>query len=102
MNDYANRVFEAIKSFDAKFVGFVENSLKPYGIPPNPPFFTTYLVLAIKVVFYFSILLIPLSIIKLFFIGNTKFTVMLIAIIITIGLAVATIFLGFFQLLYSL
>lgn len=101
MNDYANRVFEAIKSFDAKLVGIIENSLKPYGIPPSPPYFSGHLTLSIKVVFYLLILLIPLSIIKLFFIGSRKFTLLLIVIIITIGLAVAAIFLGFFQLLYS-
>ncbi len=101
MADILDKIVFFFRSFDLKLVDLINNFLKPYGIPPNPPYFTARLTFFVRIVIYLTALIIPLSIIKIFFIGYRKFTMLLVTIIIIVGLAVAAIFLGFFQLLYS-
>ena len=84
MADILDKILFFFQSLDLKLVNIINNFLKPYGIPPNPPYFTARLPFFARIVIYLTALLIPLSIIKLFFIGYRKFTILLVTIIINI------------------
>ena len=90
-----------IKLLDSNVNDFVSNFLKPYSIPSEAPFFVKNLPLFIKTIIYSLAILIPLSFIKIFFIGKRKFTYILLLFVGIIGLAIAGIFFGFLQLLFS-
>ena len=90
-------IIQKVRHFDSKIAEYITNFLKPYSFPSNPPYFTAHVPLYIKLVFYLSTILILLSFIKLFFIGNRKYTILLVILVVLIGLAIAGIFFGFMQ-----
>lgn len=94
------KAISILQLFDKRLTEYILLFLKPYFIPPNPPYFTAHLPQYTKAVFYLVVVLIPLSILKLFFIGKRKLTWLLILIVGVIGLTTAGIFCGFFQLLF--
>lgn len=96
-----NNIKLVFAQFDANVTGAISDFLKSYSIPPDAPIITTGIPIYMKIVIYLTIILIPLSFIKLFFIGKRIYTLFLLFILGTLGLAFVGIFLGFMWLLYQ-
>lgn len=91
-----------IRLFDNKFSKEITQFLIKYNLPTPPPFFTKYIPFFVKVIFYSTLLVIPLVTVRFLYPYNKKIlSLIIIAILILIGLSTFGIFLGFFQLVYS-
>jgi hypothetical protein len=89
----------AIK-IDGRVDQYIEEFLEPYILAVDPPYLSTLLPMFFEMVFYLLIILVPLSLIKVFYLGYRTYTYLLVFIVLLIGLALAGIFFAFLQLLY--
>lgn len=87
---------------DSAFENIIQRFLQESYFPPgNLPEFTTFLPKSIKLIAYFFVLSLILSLFKILHPENRIITLVLISVLIITGTLLILIFLGFMQLLYE-
>ena len=94
-------IINSLKLIDQKLSNFIQDFLKPYQIDVSHSLITQLLPQNIKLMIYFIIFILPFLILKILYPYNRIISLILLAFLITIGLLLFFIFIGFFNLLFA-
>ncbi len=96
-----NNIISFLKETNKNLDVFLSHLLSSYLPSQNVPYFTSYILLLIKVVILMILLLVPVIILKLLKSDSSFLTMLILLILFVVALALFGIFIGFFQILYS-